>query len=45
MDRPVAVAPALAAAVRIAAHVDGPVPWVTQVIALRLNLASGASGE
>ena len=35
----------LPAAVRIAAHVDGPVPWVTQVIALRLNLASGASGE
>lgn len=32
-------------AVRIAANVDGPVPWVTQVIALRLNLSSGASAE
>ncbi|QHF45796.1 general secretion pathway protein GspJ [Pseudomonas sp. S35] len=29
-------------AVRIAARVDGPVPWVTQVIALRLNLSGGA---
>lgn len=35
----------LPAAVRISARVDGPVPWVTQVIALRLNLSSGASGE
>ena len=35
----------LPSAVRIAARVDGPVPWVTQVIALRLNLSSGASGE
>lgn len=32
-------------AVRIAARLDGPVPWVTQVIALRLNLTSGAAGE
>jgi general secretion pathway protein J len=30
-------------AVRIAARVNGPVPWVTQVIALRLNLSSGAA--
>ncbi|TFW44989.1 prepilin-type N-terminal cleavage/methylation domain-containing protein [Pseudomonas fluorescens] len=29
-------------AVRISAHVNGPVPWVTQVIALRLNLWSGS---
>ena len=29
-------------AVRIAARVNGPVPWVTQVVALRLNLSSGA---
>jgi general secretion pathway protein J len=35
----------LPSAVRIAARVDGPVPWVTQVIALRLNLSSGATGE
>ena len=28
--------------VRIAAQVNGPVPWGTQVIALRLNLSSGA---
>lgn len=35
----------LPSAVRIAARVDGPVPWVTQVIALRLNLSSGAMGE
>ncbi|WP_443694990.1 prepilin-type N-terminal cleavage/methylation domain-containing protein [Pseudomonas sp.] len=35
----------LPAAVRIAARVDGPVPWVTEVIALRLNLSSGATGE
>lgn len=32
-------------AVLIAAQLNGPVPWVTQVIALRLNLASGAAGE
>ena len=32
-------------AVRIAAQVNGPVPWVTQVVALRLNLSGGASGE
>jgi len=32
-------------AVRIAAQLNGPVPWVTQVIALRLDLASGAAGE
>ncbi|WP_460135256.1 prepilin-type N-terminal cleavage/methylation domain-containing protein [Pseudomonas sp. S1_E04] len=32
-------------AVRIAASVDGPVPWVTQVIALRLNLASASVEE
>lgn len=32
-------------AVRIAARVDGPVPWVTQVVALRLNLSSGASDQ
>ncbi|WP_242199195.1 MULTISPECIES: prepilin-type N-terminal cleavage/methylation domain-containing protein [unclassified Pseudomonas] len=35
----------LPAAVRIAARIDGPLPWVTQVIALRLNLASGALEE
>lgn len=35
----------LPSAVRIAAALDGPVPWVTQVIALRLNLASGAQEE
>ena len=35
----------LPAAVRIAANVDGPVPWVTQVIALRLNLSSGSVEE
>ncbi|MCJ7958663.1 MAG: prepilin-type N-terminal cleavage/methylation domain-containing protein [Pseudomonas sp.] len=35
----------LPAAVRIAARLDGPLPWVTQVIALRLNLASGALEE
>ncbi|MFJ2677394.1 prepilin-type N-terminal cleavage/methylation domain-containing protein [Pseudomonas sivasensis] len=29
-------------AVRIAARVDGPVPWVPQVVALRLNLSGGA---
>ena len=32
-------------AVRIAASVDGPLPWVTEVIALRLNLSSGALEE
>lgn len=32
----------LPSAVRIAARVDGPVPWVTQVVALRLNLSGGA---
>ena len=32
-------------AVRIAVRVDGPVPWVTQVVALRLNLSSGASDQ
>ena len=32
-------------AVRIAASVDGPVPWVTEVIALRLSLSSGALEE
>ncbi|AZE90117.1 prepilin-type N-terminal cleavage/methylation domain-containing protein [Pseudomonas orientalis] len=31
----------LPSAVRIAARVNGPVPWVTQVVALRLNLSSG----
>ena len=35
----------LPSAVRIAARVDGPVPWVTQVIALRLNLSSASSEE
>ncbi|MFL1502565.1 prepilin-type N-terminal cleavage/methylation domain-containing protein [Pseudomonas sp. O64] len=35
----------LPAAVRIAASLDGPLPWVTQVIALRLNLSSGALEE
>jgi general secretion pathway protein J len=32
-------------AVRIAARVNGPVPWVTQVVALRLNLSSAGAGE
>ncbi|AZF27580.1 prepilin-type N-terminal cleavage/methylation domain-containing protein [Pseudomonas sp. R2-60-08W] len=32
-------------AVRIVANVNGPVPWVTQVIALRLNLSSGSLEE
>lgn len=32
-------------AVRIAASLNGPVPWVTQVIALRLNLSSGSLEE
>jgi general secretion pathway protein J len=35
----------LPAAVRIAASLDSPLPWVTQVIALRLNLSSGALEE
>ena len=35
----------LPAAVRIDASVNGPVPWVTQVIALRLNLSSGSVEE
>ncbi|WP_395606576.1 prepilin-type N-terminal cleavage/methylation domain-containing protein [Pseudomonas sp. B22129] len=35
----------LPGAVRIAANVNGPVPWVTQVIALRLNLASAGTAE
>ncbi|MBI6633389.1 prepilin-type N-terminal cleavage/methylation domain-containing protein [Pseudomonas paralactis] len=33
----------LPAAVRIDASVNGPVPWLTQVIALRLNLGSASS--
>ena len=32
-------------AVRIDATVSGPVPWVSQVIALRLNLSGGASDQ
>jgi general secretion pathway protein J len=32
----------LPAAVRISASVNGPVPWVTQVVALRLNLSSAS---
>ena len=32
----------LPAAVRIDASVNGPLPWVTQVIALRLNLSSAS---
>jgi general secretion pathway protein J len=35
----------LPAAVRIAVQVDGPVAWVTQVVALRLNLSSGSVEE
>lgn len=35
----------LPAAVRVAASLDGPLPWVSQVIALRLNLSSGALEE
>ena len=35
----------LPTAVRIDATVDGPVPWVTQVVALRLNLSSASSEE
>lgn len=31
--------------VRIDATVNGPVPWVTQVVALRLNLSSASSEE
>jgi general secretion pathway protein J len=32
-------------AVRIDATVSGPVPWVSQVVALRLNLSGGASDQ
>ena len=32
-------------AVRIVADINGPVPWVTQVIALRLNLSSASLEE
>ena len=32
-------------AVRIDARVNGPVPWLTQVVALRLDLSGGAGGE
>ncbi|NWC95873.1 MULTISPECIES: prepilin-type N-terminal cleavage/methylation domain-containing protein [unclassified Pseudomonas] len=32
-------------AVRIAARVNGPMPWVTQVVALRLNLASAGADQ
>lgn len=35
----------LPTAVRIDATVNGPVPWVTQVVALRLNLSSASSEE
>ena len=35
----------LPTAVRIDATVDGPVPWVAQVVALRLNLSSASSEE
>ncbi|MBL4982319.1 prepilin-type N-terminal cleavage/methylation domain-containing protein [Pseudomonas fluorescens] len=35
----------LPTAVRIDASVDGPVPWVAQVVALRLNLSSASSEE
>ena len=35
----------LPSAVRIAVSVGGPVPWVTQVIVLRLNLSSGSVEE
>ncbi|RFD24989.1 general secretion pathway protein GspJ [Pseudomonas sp. GL93] len=35
----------LPTAVRIDAYVNGPVPWVTQVVALRLNLSSASSEE
>jgi len=35
----------LPTAVRINAAVNGPVPWVTQVVALRLNLSSASSEE
>ncbi|MBJ2216513.1 prepilin-type N-terminal cleavage/methylation domain-containing protein [Pseudomonas sp. MF7453] len=35
----------LPAAVRINASVNGPVPWLTQVIALRLNLGSASSDQ
>lgn len=32
-------------AVRIDATVSGPVPWISQVVALRLNLSGGASDQ
>jgi general secretion pathway protein J len=32
-------------AVRIDARVNGPVPWLTEVVALRLDLSGGAGGE
>lgn len=35
----------LPAAVRINASVNGPVPWLTQVIALRLNLGNASSDQ
>ncbi|QOY69814.1 prepilin-type N-terminal cleavage/methylation domain-containing protein [Pseudomonas sp. OST1909] len=35
----------LPVAVRIDASVNGPVPWLTQVIALRLNLGSASSEQ
>ncbi|PQZ87599.1 MULTISPECIES: prepilin-type N-terminal cleavage/methylation domain-containing protein [Pseudomonas] len=35
----------LPAAVRIDARVSGPVPWVSQVVALRLNLSGGATDQ
>ncbi|TFY88060.1 prepilin-type N-terminal cleavage/methylation domain-containing protein [Pseudomonas nabeulensis] len=35
----------LPSAVRIDATVSGPVPWVSQVVALRLNLSGGATDQ
>jgi general secretion pathway protein J len=32
-------------AVRIDARVNGPVPWLTEVVALRLDLSGGAGGQ
>lgn len=32
-------------AVRIDAQVNGPVPWLTEVVALRLDLSGGAGGQ
>ena len=32
-------------AVRIDAKVNGPVPWLTEVVALRLDLSGGAGGQ